>query len=77
MWHTLSETITPAIAVGSGLLTLLAAWLKLRPHRIFVWLAAVKERETLLAMLECEQTIAAYWKARADECWDQFNERQS
>lgn len=34
MWHTLSETITPAIAVGSGLLALAGTLLKLRPHRL-------------------------------------------
>lgn len=76
MWHTLSETITPAIAVGSGLLALLAAWLKLRPHRIFGWLAAVKERETLLAMLEHEREWRAYWEAEAAACQQALTGRQ-
>ncbi len=75
MWHTLSETITPAIAVGSGLLALLAAWLKLRPHRIFVWLAAVKERETLLAMWEHAQGMADHWQQEAERCHQALKDR--
>lgn len=32
------------------------------------WLSAVKERETLMAMLENETSWRTYWQAEAEQC---------
>jgi hypothetical protein len=57
-----------------GLLTAFAAAMLryFRPRRIIGWLSAVKERETLLAMLEHEKQSGLYWRRQAQQCIEQF-----
>lgn len=76
MWHTLSDNALPGIAALTAAAGLVGAWLKLRPRRIFGWLAAVKERETLAAMLENEREWRAYWEAEAAACQQALTGRQ-
>lgn len=75
-WHSLTGNLPALIAVLTALAALLGAWLRLRPRRVVGWLAAVKERETLLAMLNNEKAWGTYWKTQADQCFDQLKERR-
>ena len=72
MWDTLTGHIPALIAGATALAAALGAWLKLRPRRIVGWLAAVKERETLLAMYENEKAWGLYWRSQARECLESF-----
>jgi len=63
-----SSHIPAIITITTAVLGLVGAYLKLRPRRFVSWLAAVKERETLLAMLANEMEWSAYWKRAATEC---------
>lgn len=67
MWSTLTDNLTTAIAVLSGLGT--AASLLLRiPQRLVGFVVAVKERQTLQAMHDYEARMHAYWQAQAETC---------
>ena len=72
MWDTLTSHIPALIAGATALAAAVGAWLKLRPRRIVGWLAAVKERETLLAMYENEKAWGLYWRSQARECLESF-----
>ncbi len=69
-WPFVSSHIPAIITITTAVLGLVGAYLKLRPRRFVSWLAAVKERETLLAMLANEMEWSAYWKREATECRD-------
>lgn len=71
----MSTHIPTIITIATAALGLVGAYLKLKPHRIFGWLAAVKERETLLAMLEHEREWRAYWEAEAAACQQALKDR--
>ena len=67
MWSTLTDNLTAAIALLSGLAT--GAGLLLRiPQRGFGFIVAVKERQTLRAMYEYEAKEHAYWQNQAETC---------
>lgn len=75
MWPSVTINIPATIAVLTALLGLFGAYLKLRPRRIFGWLAAVKERETLTAMLDYSQAMADHWQAEAERCHQALKDR--
>ena len=72
MWATISDNLTTGLAIVTASAGLVGAWLKLKPRRLIGWLSAVKERETLLAMLEHEKAWGIYWRTQAQLCIDQF-----
>lgn len=74
MWATLTDHIGPLIGLITAIAGLIAAWLKLRPRRVVGWLSAVKERETLAAMLENEKAWGLYWREQAQQCLSRFQE---
>lgn len=74
-WPSVSTHIPTIITIATAALGLVGAYLKLKPHRIFGWLAAVKERETLLAMLEHAQGMADHWQQEAERCHQALKDR--
>lgn len=76
MWPFLTDHLPALIAALTALAGLVGAWLRLKPRRLISWIAATKEREMLLAMLEHEKQWGLYWKAQADQCWTQLTERR-
>jgi len=75
-WPFVSSHIPAIITITTAVLGLVGAYLKLRPRHFVSWLAAVKERETLLAMLANEREWRAYWEAEAAACQQALTGRQ-
>ena len=74
-WPFVSSHIPAIITITTAVLGLVGAYLKLRPRRFVSWLAAVKERETLLAMLEHAQGMADHWQQEAERCHQALKDR--
>lgn len=59
------------LTVITGAVAALARWF--RPRRIVSFIAAVKEREVLMAHAEYERLSGLRWKAQADECREELD----
>lgn len=75
MWNTLTDNLPVTITTLTALAGLAAAWLKLRPRRLWGWLAAIKERELLMAAWQAEKEWTAYYKTLHDRCQDELERR--
>jgi hypothetical protein len=68
MWDTLNDNLPQWLTPGALVAVLTILFRFAKPRRFISFLAAVKERETLLAMVEHEKTSGLYWEKQAKQC---------